>query len=200
MVLENRLGNNHGQASSEVGLGGLPSIVFMWGHYLEHPRRRCLTLGAEGFRLEVVLKKINPGTCIAAFVYHDMTFHDTVVKKTDKKLQPHRPPFIYYSSECRAYFTDFTTINDMPCRPTLLLFCWFTTQTGWGVTLPWLSYVEEASDVRDGTDIEMQLTFASEMRVVLAKYALDGTWLGMEEMSTQVRGCRRSDTLVYCLL
>lgn len=61
-------------------------------------------------------------------------------------------------------------------------------QTGWGVTLPWLSYIEEASDVRDGTDIEMQLSFASEMRIVLAKYALDGTWLGMEEMSTQVRG------------
>lgn len=63
-------------------------------------------------------------------------------------------------------------------------------KTGWGVTLPWLSYVEEASDVRDGTDIEMQLTFASEMRIVLAKYSLDGTWLGLEEMSTQVRSCR----------
>lgn len=60
-------------------------------------------------------------------------------------------------------------------------------QTGWGVTLPWLSYAEEASDVRDGTDIEMKLTFASEMRIVLAKYSLDGTWLGLEEMSTQVR-------------
>ena len=58
------------------------------------------------------------------------------------------------------------------------------------MTLPWLSYVEEASDVRDGTDIEMLLTFASEMRIVLAKYALDGTWLGLEEMSTQVGGCR----------
>lgn len=58
------------------------------------------------------------------------------------------------------------------------------------MTLPWLTYVEEASDVRDGTDIEMQLTFASEMKIVLAKYALDGTWLGMEEMSTQVRGCK----------
>ncbi|CAN0523079.1 unnamed protein product [Ectocarpus sp. 8 AP-2014] len=33
----------------------------------------------------------------------------------------------------------------------------------------------------------MQLTFASEMRIILAKYSLDGTWLGMEEMSTQVR-------------
>lgn len=55
------------------------------------------------------------------------------------------------------------------------------------MTLPWLTYIEEASDVRDGTDIEMQLTFASEMRIILAKYALDGTWLGMEEMSTQVR-------------
>lgn len=61
------------------------------------------------------------------------------------------------------------------------------SQTGWGVTLPWLTYVEEASDVRDGTDIEMQLTFASEMRIILAKYSLDGTWLGLEEMSTQVR-------------
>ncbi|CAM9754963.1 unnamed protein product, partial [Ectocarpus sp. 6 AP-2014] len=62
-------------------------------------------------------------------------------------------------------------------------------QTGWGVTLPWLTYIEEASDVRDGTDIEMQLTFASEMRIILAKYSLDGTWLGMEEMSTQPYYC-----------
>ncbi|CAM9300593.1 unnamed protein product [Hapterophycus canaliculatus] len=61
--------------------------------------------------------------------------------------------------------------------------------TGWGVTLPWLSYVEEAPDVRDGTDIEMQLTFDSEMRILLAKYSLDGTWLGMEELSTQPYYC-----------
>ena len=54
------------------------------------------------------------------------------------------------------------------------------------MTLPWLSYVEEASDVRDGTDIEMLLTFASQMKIVLAKYSLDGRWLGLEEMSTQV--------------
>lgn len=67
-----------------------------------------------------------------------------------------------------------------------LLLSFLAAKTGWGVTLPWLSYVEGASDVRDGTDIEMQLTFASEMRVVLAKYSLDGKWLGLEEMSTQV--------------
>ena len=66
------------------------------------------------------------------------------------------------------------------------MICMRVLQTGWGVTLPWLSYVEEALDVRDGTDIEMQLTFASEMRIVLAKYSLDGEWLGLEEMSTQV--------------
>lgn len=57
------------------------------------------------------------------------------------------------------------------------------------MTLPWLSYVEGASDVRDGTDIEMQLTFESEMKLVLAKYSLDGTWLGLEEMSTQASVC-----------
>eukprot|EP00752_Nemacystus_decipiens_P003551 g3276.t1 len=62
-------------------------------------------------------------------------------------------------------------------------------QTGWGVTLPWLSYIEEAPDVRDGTDIQMQLTFASEMRIVLAKYSLDGTWRGLEELSTQPYYC-----------
>ncbi len=45
--------------------------------------------------------------------------------------------------------------------------------------------------MRDGTDIEMQLTFDSEMKIMLAKFSLDGTWLGMEEMSTQVSGlCR----------
>lgn len=63
-----------------------------------------------------------------------------------------------------------------------------------------MSYVEEASDVRDGTDIEMQLTFDSQMRIVLAKYALDGTWLGMEEMSTQVTGCMVVFALVAVLL
>lgn len=59
-------------------------------------------------------------------------------------------------------------------------------QVGWGVTLPWLKYVEEASDVRDGTDIEMEVNFASVMDIVLAKYSLNGTWLSMEAMSTQV--------------
>ena len=56
------------------------------------------------------------------------------------------------------------------------------------MTLPWLSYVEEARDVRDGTDIEMELTFASEMNIFLAKYSLDGVWLGLERMTTQVHG------------
>lgn len=67
------------------------------------------------------------------------------------------------------------------------------------MTLPWLSYVEEAPDVRDGTDIEMQMTFDSQMKILLAKYSLDGTWLGMEEMSTQVMGCRGVLILV-CIL
>ena len=60
------------------------------------------------------------------------------------------------------------------------------TQIGWGVTLPWLEYSDEALDVRDGTDIEMQFTFSSQIRIVLAKYALDGTWMGFEDMTTQV--------------
>ncbi|CAM9514327.1 unnamed protein product [Ascophyllum nodosum] len=64
-----------------------------------------------------------------------------------------------------------------------------TIDTGWGVTLPWLSYVEEARDVRDGTDIEMELTFASEMNIFLAKYSLDGVWLGLERMTTQPYYC-----------
>lgn len=59
------------------------------------------------------------------------------------------------------------------------------TQIGWGVTLPWLEY-SETLDVRDGTDIEMQFTFTSQIRIVLAKYALDGTWIGFEDMTTQV--------------
>lgn len=66
-------------------------------------------------------------------------------------------------------------------------------QIGWGVTLPWLTYVEEALDVRTSTDIEMLQTFTSEMKIVFAKYSLDGGWLGMEEMSTQVIQARLFD-------
>lgn len=93
-----------------------------------------------------------------------------------EKLPPSPPPAIPSCvRECFASSRDPT-----PHR---------VRQTGWGVTLPWLSYVEGASDVRDGTDIEMQLTFESDMKLVLAKYSLDGTWLGMEEMSTQASAC-----------
>lgn len=59
-------------------------------------------------------------------------------------------------------------------------------QTGWGATLPWLTYVEEAQDIRDNMDIEMGMTFSREIKIVLAKYSLDGTWLGFERMTTQV--------------
>lgn len=41
-------------------------------------------------------------------------------------------------------------------------------------------------------DIEMEMTFSREMKIVLAKYSLDGAWLGFERMTTQVRDSKLS--------
>ncbi|CAM9657923.1 unnamed protein product [Choristocarpus tenellus] len=60
-------------------------------------------------------------------------------------------------------------------------------QLGWGATLPWLYYTDNADIVRELADLEMEFTFSSQLALILAKYALDGTWMGLEEMTTQVR-------------
>lgn len=60
-------------------------------------------------------------------------------------------------------------------------------QPGWGATLPWIEYEGDARAVRDGTDIEMGFTFSSRVRIVFAKYSMEGTWLGLEDMTTQAR-------------
>lgn len=41
--------------------------------------------------------------------------------------------------------------------------------------------------MRDGTDIEMSLSFTTQVQIVLAKYSIEGAWLGLEELTTQVR-------------
>ncbi|CAM9501613.1 unnamed protein product, partial [Discosporangium mesarthrocarpum] len=65
-------------------------------------------------------------------------------------------------------------------------------QDGWGATLPWLYYLEDSVIVRDSLGLEMEFTFSSQVTLVLAKYSLNGTWLGLEEMTTQPYYCTMS--------
>lgn len=83
-------------------------------------------------------------------------------------------------------------------------------QAGWASTLPWLYYSETATAVRSDTSVQMKVSFKAptttssttgsssssssdtaydQMSFKLAKYALNGTWLGMEDLSTQLMFC-----------
>jgi meckelin len=60
---------------------------------------------------------------------------------------------------------------------------------GWGETLPWLQYGADADTVRGGSGPEMKLSFRSTLEFMLAKYSLDGDFLGFEDMGTQPFYC-----------
>lgn len=70
-------------------------------------------------------------------------------------------------------------------------------QNGWGEALPWLYYEETASLVRYDDSINMVLGFsksasgvdASRLTFFLSIYAINGTWMGMQELTTQLFYC-----------
>jgi len=70
------------------------------------------------------------------------------------------------------------------------------SQDGWVDTLPWLRYVETATEIRVSEAITMQMSFGNvddyhyhQMRYVLSKYYLNGTWMGYEDLTTQFYYC-----------
>ncbi len=65
-----------------------------------------------------------------------------------------------------------------------------TRNAGWGNTLPWLLYNEiSADEIASGTDIDMRVSFNTVLDLKLAKYSLEGEYLGMEPLSTQPFFC-----------
>lgn len=75
-------------------------------------------------------------------------------------------------------------------------------QAGWSATLPWLYYDTLASSVTKDLGISMRVSFKASTNVLgstydtmvfkLAKFSLNGTWLGMEDLSTQLLYCNMS--------
>lgn len=75
-------------------------------------------------------------------------------------------------------------------------------QAGWSATLPWLYYDTLAASVTKDLGISMRVSFKASTNVLgstydtmvfkLAKFSLNGTWLGMEDLSTQLLYCNMS--------
>eukprot|EP00814_Leptocylindrus_danicus_P000666 CAMPEP_0116009804 /NCGR_PEP_ID=MMETSP0321-20121206/3640_1 /TAXON_ID=163516 /ORGANISM="Leptocylindrus danicus var. danicus, Strain B650" /LENGTH=938 /DNA_ID=CAMNT_0003478815 /DNA_START=538 /DNA_END=3354 /DNA_ORIENTATION=- len=71
----------------------------------------------------------------------------------------------------------------------------YNFQNDWKYALPWLYYLDEADDITKGREIKMNMSFteksghAHQMKYVLAKYALNGTFMGMEELTNQLFYC-----------
>ncbi len=64
---------------------------------------------------------------------------------------------------------------------------------GWGNTLPWLLYNEVSADeVASGTDIDMNVSFKTVLDLKVAKYSLEGEYLGMAPLSTYPFYCGQS--------
>ncbi len=68
-----------------------------------------------------------------------------------------------------------------------------TRNAGWGDTLPWLLYNEiTADEIALGKDVDMRVSFNTVLDLKLAKYSLEGEYLGMEPLSTHPFFCGQS--------
>ena len=71
----------------------------------------------------------------------------------------------------------------------------YNFQNDWKYALPWLYYLDEADDVTKDRKIKMKMSFteksghAHQMKFLLARYALNGTFMGMEELTNQLLYC-----------
>jgi hypothetical protein len=85
--------------------------------------------------------------------------------------------------------------HDIPLSP-------HYTQAGWATTLPWLYYDASALTVTTSEGIDMSVAFKSssgrkgaaysQMVYRLVKFALDGTFLGVQDLATQLTYCNVS--------
>ena len=68
--------------------------------------------------------------------------------------------------------------------------------SNWKEALPWLMYRDAAKTVREDRSIKMQVSFvdmigfSSKLDFRLAKYTLDGVFVGIEPLSTQFSYCK----------
>jgi meckelin len=75
----------------------------------------------------------------------------------------------------------------------------YHSQEEWKQTLPWLYYANEANDVINDRGLTMKMDFNSEdnfstaISFKLAKYKLDGSFVGMEDVSNQFEYCTDSN-------
>ena len=71
-------------------------------------------------------------------------------------------------------------------------------QSDWKYTLPWLLYDGNADDISTDRGIQMKMSFAEReeyahnLKFKLAKYALDGTFMGFEDLTSQFLYCSSS--------
>lgn len=72
----------------------------------------------------------------------------------------------------------------------------YHNQEDWKQTLPWLYYSGDAGDVMNDRGIKMKMAFrdedagfSTELSFKLAKYNLDGKFVGMEDLANQLKYC-----------
>eukprot|EP00956_Cyclotella_meneghiniana_P018767 scaffold31598_cov74-Cyclotella_meneghiniana.AAC.5 len=74
----------------------------------------------------------------------------------------------------------------------------YHNQEEWKKTLPWLYYAGDAEEVVDDRGIQMKMAFnaennaSTEISFKLAKYKLDGTFVGLEDLTNQFQYCAKS--------
>eukprot|EP00804_Cyclotella_cryptica_P009607 CCRYP_006304-RC/>CCRYP_006304-RC protein AED:0.04 eAED:0.04 QI:1898/0.4/0.66/1/0.6/0.66/6/31/1047 len=76
----------------------------------------------------------------------------------------------------------------------------YHSQEEWKHTLPWLYYADEAHDVINDRGLKMKMAFSVEdnsstdVSFKLAKYKLDGSFVGMEDVTNQFEFCSDSNS------
>ena len=71
----------------------------------------------------------------------------------------------------------------------------YHTQEDWKINMPWLYYEDEADDITYDRGIEMRVAFSEvkgrthNLKFKIAKYALNGTFVALEDLSTQFMFC-----------
>ena len=75
----------------------------------------------------------------------------------------------------------------------------YHAQEEWKKTLPWLYYAGDAEEVVNDRGIDMKMAFnnadinaSTEISFKLAKYKLDGTFVGIEDLTNQFHYCSKS--------
>jgi len=76
----------------------------------------------------------------------------------------------------------------------------YHSQEDWKYSLPWLYYKDEADDIISDRGIHMKVSFSdvkehtSHLKFKLAKYDLNGTFMGIEDLTSHFMYCQNSFT------